>query len=725
MAPKSIPCLPMEILEEIVGFHGRKEEEKPSATLLACLATSRQFRECALRYLCANVPVYLDQPNRLKKLHDCITPAGFSPYMKSVTIILTSRPFGEPLCLNEDVALPLLDTLLHQLSLRTITIQGNLSWIELPPKISLMLQSLLQATTVTCLCLRWLRDIPPELLSHRSYELVTFVDAGTSTSWPLTKLDTTFLTLKSARFINSFLPNLRHIKSVFYDQGRVTWKTVENCCNTLETIRVQEYAESTAHVSPNLEFHMFPSLEEFTYSFVGPVSTLKAYPVLFKLLPSTQTSMMPCGLTTLNMAIHLIDLGLENPKDKSWVANLVVAATNPSWVNLDNNLAERYYFPALRKVSILLKFTRFGVNTIDRDALQEKGTILVILGVKQEGRSRKVGGVKDVAELVIALSPPPFRPLRFVTSTRGNTSFSAGVRALRVRNCGLYPFLSKVVGGDRTVECSPVATTHTTLGRSDHSSLEKHRMKVHRGEYKRTAKMRDSPCQEVDEGTRKNVVKRRTKKPHAADSTRCRTREPTQIQSNVFPDPSSALIDCAWSISDSRQFNWAAHPKPGRSVEGRLSSCRHCHHRRLASASPNSWTQQCPISPANHYHLLPSSLPRTTLVYPAFLRSSKLHLPPLPQLKSTTVHSRDLGPRSFSDEECCSEKKHHQMPHIIFVEEVEPMDIAESIHDTHANEDHVGLGTAIMRKVTCALFAFRRFLCVETPEACFCLVSRH
>lgn len=33
---------------------------------------------------------------------------------------------------------------------------------------------------------------------------------------------------------------------------------------------------------------------------------------------------------------------------------------------------------------------------------------------------------------------------------------------------------------------------------------------------------------------------------------------------------------------------------------------------------------------------------------------------------------------------------------IIFVEEVEPMDIAESIHDTHANEDHVGLGTAIM-----------------------------
>ncbi|KAF5318054.1 hypothetical protein D9619_012142 [Psilocybe cf. subviscida] len=376
-----------KILEEIVAYHGRKEEEKPSVTLLACLSTSRQFRECALRHLCADLPVYLDKPNRLKRLHDCMTPAGFSPYMKSVTIILTSQPLSEPLCLNEDILLPLLDTLLYQLSLRTITIQGctwlhevgNLSWTKLPPQTSLVLQSLLQATTVTCLCLRWLRDIPPECLSHRSYELVTFVDAGTSTSGPLTKLDTTSLMLNSARFMNVFLPNLRHIKAVLHDRDHVAWMIIENCRNTLETIQVQEYlSEPTVHVSPSVEFHTFPRLEEFTYSFVGSMSTLEVYPVFFKLFPSTQTSVMPCGLEILNVEIHLIDLGLDNSTVNSWVVQLTAVADNPSWVNLDSNLAQRHHFPALRKVSISLKITRFGECTVDRDALQEEvqGTLL-------------------------------------------------------------------------------------------------------------------------------------------------------------------------------------------------------------------------------------------------------------------------------------------------------------------------------------------------------------
>ncbi|KAF5318058.1 hypothetical protein D9619_012147 [Psilocybe cf. subviscida] len=109
--------------------------------------------------------------------------------------------------------------------------------------------------------------------------------------------------------------------------------------------------------------------------------------------------------------------------------------------------------------------------------------------------------------------------------------------------------------------------------------------------------------------------------------------------------------------------------------------------------------------------------------------------PPAPTKRYTsqfdpmkTIHSRDLEVQSFQSsygDESCSQKKHGQRPHVVFVEEVEPMDIAESMHGMLTNDDHVGLGAAIKRKLSSALFAFRRFLCVVIPQTCFCQVSRH
>ncbi|KAF5318165.1 hypothetical protein D9619_012139 [Psilocybe cf. subviscida] len=383
MAQESVPYLPMEILEEIVGFYGWKGEENLPATLVACLGTSRQFRECALRHLCADLPVYLDKPDRLKKLHDCITPAGFMPYMKSITIVFTARSNRRSLKLNEDIVLPLLDTLIHQLSLRQLTLQGyssrqyggtavvdNLSWSTLPPQTNLLLQTLLKTPTVTCVYFHRLRDVPPQLLSQHSYESVSILNAGTSTSSSLTRLNTTSLTLKSARFIGFSLPSLRHINVDFHYDDHVTWKIIRGCRHTLETIQVDEDAQFPAHIPPSVKFHVFPRLEEFTYS-ISTSATLKMDPTFSKLLPPPQTSEVSCNLRNLNMVLHLDD-HIDNPTENFGVARLITAVADRIWVNLDRILAKKLYFPALRKVSIRLSLNKTVGSTVDRDTLREE-----------------------------------------------------------------------------------------------------------------------------------------------------------------------------------------------------------------------------------------------------------------------------------------------------------------------------------------------------------------
>lgn len=62
------------------------------------------------------------------------------------------------------------------------------------------------------------------------------------------------------------------------------------------------------------------------------------------------------------MTILLIDRDESvNPTDNSWVAN-TAAAKSPFWVNFDNVLAKRGYFPVLRKVSISLKIWKHNRN---------------------------------------------------------------------------------------------------------------------------------------------------------------------------------------------------------------------------------------------------------------------------------------------------------------------------------------------------------------------------
>ncbi|KAF5318057.1 hypothetical protein D9619_012145 [Psilocybe cf. subviscida] len=195
--------------------------------------------------------------------------------------------------------------------------------------------------------------------------------AETSTSGPLTKLDTASLTLTCARLMNSFLPNLRHINAYIHGQSRVSWKIIKDCCNTLETIQVKEFAESSAYEFLAVNFYMFPRLEEFTYTLAASISALEIYPVLFKWLPPVQTSIMSYGLKILNMSLYLIHPA-GNPAHNSWVAKLTAAAANSVWVDLDNILAKRHYFPALRRVSITLKVTRIKKGTVDSDALQKE-----------------------------------------------------------------------------------------------------------------------------------------------------------------------------------------------------------------------------------------------------------------------------------------------------------------------------------------------------------------
>lgn len=134
-----------------------------------------------------------------------------------------------------------------------------------------------------------------------------------------------------------------------------------------------EYPLRTVNVSPNLEFHMFPRLEEFTYSFlIASTPMLKVYPALFKFLRPSQTSKISCGLQTLNMNLDLTDLERSDPTDNSWVARLTASVANSTWVTLDSILTNKHYFPAVRKVTISLKFKKYARSTVDRNGLQEE-----------------------------------------------------------------------------------------------------------------------------------------------------------------------------------------------------------------------------------------------------------------------------------------------------------------------------------------------------------------
>lgn len=247
MAQEPAPCLPMEILEEIVGFHGNKEQGKPSATLLACLATSSQFRACALRHLCAEVPVYLDRSKQLRRLRDCMLSAEFCHRLTSVEIVISSTTRPEVPHLREENILPLLEILSRQAPLRAVTFQarnsmwglalGGLSWTELPLRTRVSLRSLSQVPTVTMLAFRWFRDVPPEFFSQQPYQSITHADGHTSSSGLVTELNTTSLVLETAYLKNVALPLLRHIKTRCHLESyyHSTWHVIKH---TLETIQV-------------------------------------------------------------------------------------------------------------------------------------------------------------------------------------------------------------------------------------------------------------------------------------------------------------------------------------------------------------------------------------------------------------------------------------------------------------------------------------------------------
>ncbi|KAF5318056.1 hypothetical protein D9619_012144 [Psilocybe cf. subviscida] len=90
-----------------------------------------------------------------------------------------------------------------------------------------------------------------------------------------------------------------------------------------------------------------------------------------------------------------------------------------------------------------------------------------------------------------------------------------------------------------------------------------------------------------------------------------------------------------------------------------------------------------------------------------------------------TIHARDAEPR-FLEEGCHSQEKYNQSRHVVFIEEVESMDftLAESIHEDRANEERVGVGKAVKRKVSRAIFSVHKALCIDFPYICFGRASR-
>lgn len=243
--PSYESSLPMEILEEIVGFHGATYSgEKPSTTLLSCLSTSRQFRVCALSHLCAEVSFALDRPHRLEKLCDCIVPGGFGPFIKSVVIICYSGPHYPPSEINEDVSLALLHTLSSQASVRRLSLQGQaFPWMNLPTRIRHSLLSLLRTPTLDHLIFNGLRDLPAGAFARHTSKLVTLQSPQASPETiPQNTLNVRSMTLNPARIPDWHLPKLRYLDPTHtlteeYEYG---WKIIKNCCATLESIRIRD-----------------------------------------------------------------------------------------------------------------------------------------------------------------------------------------------------------------------------------------------------------------------------------------------------------------------------------------------------------------------------------------------------------------------------------------------------------------------------------------------------
>lgn len=127
---------------------------------------------------------------------------------------------------------------------------------------------------------------------------------------------------------------------------------------------MSQYPEATAPIPQDVKFHMFPRLEKFTHTFCTYTpETLETHPILIQLLLHAQTSNVVCNLKILDMTIFLIDREeYASPASDFGARMLTVAATNPFWVYFDNVLAKRHYFPALREVSISLKFKERNVN---------------------------------------------------------------------------------------------------------------------------------------------------------------------------------------------------------------------------------------------------------------------------------------------------------------------------------------------------------------------------
>lgn len=136
-----------------------------------------------------------------------------------------------------------------------------------------------------------------------------------------------------------------------------------------------EYAHSPIQIPQDLEFHMFPRLEKFAHTFCMYRSgTLRLPPVLIKLLPPARTANGVCNLKILSLTILWTGsaTGSADPIDYPWVPKLNAAATNPFWADFDNVLANRHHFPALRKVSISLKFRLIATRAINTDAPQKE-----------------------------------------------------------------------------------------------------------------------------------------------------------------------------------------------------------------------------------------------------------------------------------------------------------------------------------------------------------------
>lgn len=263
-----LPTFPLEILDQIVGLHSDPGKTRHSPTLLALHSTSREFRACALRYICEYVSIGCGKPHKPNdRLHGVLHPShinsrlgGIAPYIKSLDISLN---IGN--CRLQErsssgvhiVDIEALRTISDESSLRGLRLDGgswigslffpSLVWRHVPEKIRVTLEGLLQLPTLEELQIGPVSGLPENLLEYvcaQEVELRECSFSGPRFVRPSTRGESSAITnisvIRSCVPADTAFPNLRRItgNGLLADQFDVMWRIIFSARQTLKVLEI-------------------------------------------------------------------------------------------------------------------------------------------------------------------------------------------------------------------------------------------------------------------------------------------------------------------------------------------------------------------------------------------------------------------------------------------------------------------------------------------------------